>query len=129
MDLLDTDSECVQCKWSDMECTGHSECIQCKWCDMEWTYWTQTVSVYSVKGVVWCVLDTDSEYVQCKECDTQFTLLGVETLGLHITKGKNTLNNVDKKRRKKKPTKTRHVIHFAKNKYDLCSDGSPTSNV
>ena len=62
-------SECVQCKWCDMECTGHSECIQCKWCDMEWTYWTQAVSVYSVNGVIWNVLDTDSECVQCKRCD------------------------------------------------------------
>ena len=33
-----------------------SECEQCKWCDMEWTYWTQTVSVYSVNGVIWNVL-------------------------------------------------------------------------
>ena len=36
MELLDTDSECVQCKW----------------CDMEWSYWMQTVSVYSVNGVI-----------------------------------------------------------------------------
>ena len=73
------------------------------------------------------LLDTDSECVQCKWCDTQFALLGVETLGLHITRKKT--KQVDKKRRKKKPTKTRDVIHFAKNKHDLCSDGSPTSNV
>ena len=73
MDLLDTDSECVQCKW----------------CDMEWTYWTQTVSVYSVNGVIWSVLDTVSGYsvngviwngltghsecVQCKWCDMECT--------------------------------------------------------
>ena len=73
MDLLDTEGECVQCKWCDMECTGHSECIQCKWCDMEWIYWTQTVSVYSVNGVIWSVLDTDSECVQCKWCDMEWT--------------------------------------------------------
>ena len=36
--VLDTDSECVQCKWCDMECTGHRQCVQCKRCDMEWTY-------------------------------------------------------------------------------------------
>ena len=73
------------------------------------------------------LLDADSECVQCKWCDTQFALLGVETLGLHTTRKKT--KQVDKKRRKKKPTKTRDVIHFAKNKHDLCSDGSPTSNV
>ena len=29
---------------------------------MKWTYWTQKVSVYSVNGEIWSVLDTVSVY-------------------------------------------------------------------
>ena len=50
------------------------------------------------------LLDADSECVQCNWCDTQFALLGVETLGLHITR-KKKLNNVDKSKEKRNQQK------------------------